>query len=322
MNDSEFDVIKKYFTFPDTRSDVLLAAGDDCAMVSVPAGKQLLVTTDTLISGVHFPEKTSADDIAYKSIMVNLSDLAAMGATPAWLTLAISLPEINKSWLSAFSKQFSAVLSEFDIALIGGDTTRGALSITIQAMGLCDSKKTLRRNQATVNDKVFVTGNLGSAAIGLHAILNNIDDDALLPCVEKLNRPQARIKFAEQLSPYSSCAIDISDGLAADLGHIINASHCGAKINLSQIPLSSSAQYYFEHYCKNNIDWSMVLTQGDDYELCFTVKNEAVSAVKALAKKYQLAITCIGEITDSSGVAFVDEVGKSNHFSNTGFKHF
>ena len=322
MNNSEFDVIKKYFTFSHSRPDVLLAGGDDCAIVSVPENRQLLVTTDTLISGVHFPENTLPEDIAYKSLMVNLSDLAAMGATPAWVTLAISLPEIDERWLSAFSKQFSAVLSKFNISLIGGDTTRGALSITIQAMGLCEAGKTLRRDQAKLNDKIFVTGHIGSAAVGLYALLNGLDDEALSSCINTLNRPEARIEFAEELTRYSTCAIDISDGLVADLGHIVSASQCGAHVYLSKIPLSSSVQYYFDEYHKSEVDWSMVLTQGDDYELCFTLSDENVSAVKQLANKYELNVTCIGEFSDSSGVFFYDESDALIDFSSQGYNHF
>ncbi len=152
---TEFDIIKKYFTFDVLREDVVLAGGDDCAIVSLPENKQLLLTTDTLISGVHFPENTSAEDIAYKAIMVNLSDLAAMGATPAWVTLAISLPDIDESWLQAFSNQFYSVLSKFNISLIGGDTTKGSLSITIQAMGFCDKDKILRRDKAEIRRQSF-----------------------------------------------------------------------------------------------------------------------------------------------------------------------
>ncbi len=322
MNNTEFDIIKKYFTFSDSRDDVLLAGGDDCAIVSVPENKQLLITTDTLISGVHFPENTLPEDIAYKSLMVNLSDLAAMGATPAWVTLAISLPDINDAWLTAFSNQLSNLLSRFNISLIGGDTTKGPLSITIQAMGLCDKDKILRRDQAKLKDKVFVTGDIGDAGIGLQVVLNNLNDENLLRCVQKLNRPEARVKFAEELTQYSACAIDISDGLVADLGHVINASHCGARINLSDIPISSCVQYYFDHYHKSAIDWSMVLTQGDDYELCFTVNSKNEHAVRELAKKHQLKISCIGEITDSNELAFINKDNELMKFSSTGFKHF
>jgi thiamine-monophosphate kinase len=225
MSNSEFDIIKKYFTFEVLRNDVVLAGGDDCAIVSLPENKQLLITTDTLISGVHFPENTSAEDLAYKAIMVNLSDLAAMGATPAWLTLAISLPDIDERWLQAFSNQFYSVLSKFNISLIGGDTTKGGLSITIQAMGFCDKDKILRRDKAEAGDKVFVTGELGDASIGLQAILNNLNDEKLLPCIQRLNRPEARVKFAEELVLYSKCAIDISDGLVADNCRLFRCQH-------------------------------------------------------------------------------------------------
>ncbi len=322
MNYSEFDVIKKYFTFPCSRDDVILAGGDDCAIVSVPENKQLVITTDMLISGVHFPENTSAKDIAYKSLMVNLSDLAAMGAKPTWVSLAISLPEINEQWLQAFSDQFSKVLSEFDICLIGGDTTKGALSITVQAMGLCDKDKILRRDQAKLNDKIFVTGSLGDAAVGLQTVLDEIDDEVLNACVKKLNRPQARVAFAEELVQYSNCAIDISDGLVADLGHVLSASFCGARIDLATIPISSSVKHYFQQYHNNVVDWSMVLTRGDDYELCFTVTAENESAVFALAKKHQLQLSCIGEVTDSNELIFIDEDNQVISFSASGFKHF
>ena len=322
MSNAEFDVIKKYFTFTGQRDDVLLAGGDDCAIVSVPANQQLLITTDTLISGVHFPENTSAEDIAYKSLMVNLSDLAAMGATPAWVTLAISLPAINEQWLSAFSQQFVSVLAEFNVSLIGGDTTRGALSITVQAMGFAEKENILRRDQAKIGDKIFVTGNLGDAAIGLQTIFNDHTDIMLAQCVDKLNRPVARVKFAEELSRHSRCAIDISDGLIADLGHILAASQLGAEIHLSDIPVSSAAEYYFKQYHNNVIDWSMVLTKGDDYELCFTANDENQNVIIALAKKHDLRVSCIGEITDSKKLACLDETGQTINFSDIGFNHF
>ena len=319
---TEFDIIKKYFTFEVLRDDVVLAGGDDCAIVSVPENKQLLITADTLISGVHFPGNTSAEDIAYKAIMVNLSDLAAMGATPAWFTLAISLPDINDSWLQAFSSQFNSVLSKFNISLIGGDTTKGDLSITIQAMGFCDKDKILRRDKAETGDKIYVTGEVGDASIGLHAVLNNLHDERLSPCIQRLNRPEARVKFAEELVLYSKCAIDVSDGLVADLGHILNASQCGAKISLSEIPLSLATQYYFQQYNNNLIDWSMLLTQGDDYELCFTVNKNNQPAVEKLANKHQLKLTCIGVITESRELNFVNLNGEAVYFDQTGFKHF
>lgn len=319
---SEFDIIKKYFTFSDLRDDVLIAGGDDCASVSVPENKQLLVTTDTLISGVHFPVETTPEDIAYKAIMVNLSDLAAMGATPAWVTLAISLPEIDEHWLGKFSKSLSEVLKRFNVSLIGGDTTKGVLSITVQAMGLCARDKLLRRDQAKAGDKIYVTGDIGDAAIGLQVLSDNLDDERLSTCITKLNRPEARIKFAEELTSYSICAIDVSDGLVADLGHIVNASQCGARIYLSRIPVSSASRYYFDKYSDGVIDWSMLLTQGDDYELCFTVNNKNEAAIKELAEKHRLRVSCIGEVTDSNEMSFFDEDGKAVSFLSSGYDHF
>jgi len=253
--------------------------------------------------------------------MVNLSDLAAMGATPAWLTLAITLPEINENWLQLFSKQFESVLSEFDIGLIGGDTTKGSLSVTIQAMGFSDANKAMRRDSAEVGDKVFVTGTLGDAAIGLKAVLNNIEDKALKPCIDRLNRPKSRVKFAEELGEYSKCAIDISDGLVSDLGHIIKASGCGANINLSDISLSSAALYYFKRYLNKPIDWSLLLTQGDDYELCFTANKKNQKLIEALAIKHKLKLSCIGEITKANAATYSVN-NKEVIFSKSGFKHF
>jgi len=319
---SEFDIIKKYFSFPDMRDDVLIAGGDDCASISVPVNKQLLITTDTLIAGVHFPVETSPENIAYKAIMVNLSDLAAMGATPAWLTLAISLPDVDEVWLQKFSATFSDVLKRFNVSLIGGDTTKGNLSITVQAMGLCDKDKIMRRDRAKAGDKIYVTGHLGDAAIGLHTLLNMLDDEQLQPCITKLNRPEARVTFAEALASYSSCAIDISDGLVADLGHILKASACGAHVFLPKIPVSSASSYYFEKYNEAEIDWAMLLTRGDDYELCFTVNKDKASEVNELTRQHDLKVTCIGEITEGNELNFLNDDGELISFTDTGFKHF
>lgn len=322
MNHSEFDVIKNYFTFPETRDDVLLAGGDDCAIVSVAKNKQLVITTDTLVSGVHFPETTSPENIACKALMVNLSDLSAMGAAPAWVTLAITLPEINEQWLSSFSKQFSSLLTKFNVSLIGGDTTKGPLSITVQAMGFVDVNKVLKRSNAEVGDKIFVTGDLGDAAIGLSAVLQDLDDKALSPCIQKLNCPVARISFARELVDFCGCAIDISDGLIADLGHILEASKCGACIDLADVPVSASAKYYFKTYHQNTIDWQTILSKGDDYELCFTVNPKNENQIFSLAEKHQIKVSCIGEINDASHLICINENNEEVNFLSEGFNHF
>ena len=322
MSQNEFDIIKKYFSLPSQRDDVVLAGGDDCAIVNVPADKHLVVTTDTLNSGVHFPENTSPEDIAHKALMVNLSDLAAMGATPAWISLAITLPRVDENWLSAFSAQLQTLLSEYNISLIGGDTTRGPLSITIQAMGLCDRGRVLRRDRAKPGDRIFITGYPGMAAIGLRAILDGLDDEKLRPCIDRLNRPQARLAFAQQLPRFSRCAIDISDGLIADLGHILAASDCGAVIHLDNVPLADPVQYYFRQYHQGETDWSLLLTQGDDYELCFTCRPEDESQLQALAAEQQLPLSCIGEINTSVELVCHDARGNKVDFSDGGFQHF
>lgn len=334
MNSSEFDVIKKYFTFSSGRDDVLLAGGDDCASVIVPEGKELLITTDTLVSGVHFPEQTSARDIAYKSLMVNLSDLASMGASPSWITLAITLPEIDEDWLHSFSQQLSSLLSEYNVALIGGDTTRGPLSITIQAMGLVPSGKKLLRSRALAGDKIYVTGFIGDAAVGLRALLDGDNDEMLSSCVNRLNRPDARITFAQDLIGLSACAIDISDGLVADVSHIMEQSNCGVIIELGKVPVSPSARYYFAKNIDGKmdrkvdekpgmgIDWSLLLTGGDDYELCFTVEPGREDEVHSLAEKHGLMVSCIGTVTDDHGIHILDDDNKVVNLDGAGYQHF
>ena len=322
MNSSEFDVIKKYFTFPSARDDVILAGGDDCASVIVAEGHELVITTDTLVSGVHFPERTSARDIAYKSLMVNLSDLASMGAAPAWITLAITLPEIDEGWLQSFSQQLSALLSEHNVALIGGDTTRGPLSITIQAMGLVPKGEKLLRSQAETGDKIFVTGYIGDAALGLRAVLDGNDEEVLAACIKRLNCPDVRVAFAQDLIGLSRCAIDISDGLVADIGHIMEQSGRGVKIWLDKVPVSLSARDYFSNTNDGSIDWSLLLTGGDDYELCFTVEQGREDEVYSLAEKHGLLVSCIGIVTDDHGMSILDENNETVELEGAGYQHF
>ena len=322
MNSSEFDVINKYFTFPSARDDVILAGGDDCASVIVHEGHELVITTDTLVSGVHFPEHTSARDIAYKSLMANLSDLASMGAAPAWITLAITLPEIDEDWLHAFSQQLSVLLYEHNVALIGGDTTRGPLSITIQAMGLVPRGKKLLRSQAQAGDKIFVTGYIGDAALGLRAVLDGSDEEMLAACINRLNRPDARVAFSQDLIGLSRCAIDISDGLVADLGHIMEQSDRGVKIWLDKVPVSTSARDYFSTVNDGSIDWSLLLTGGDDYELCFTVEQGREDEVYSLAEKHGLRVSCIGTVTDDRDMHILDDNNETVELEGAGYQHF
>lgn len=317
---SEFDLINHYFKAIDSRrQDVTLGIGDDCAILQVPDGYELAVSTDTLVAGVHFPLTTSAADIGYKALVVNLSDLAAMGAEPAWLMLSISLPEEDADWLSGFIKGLRQPMDQYHLQLVGGDTTRGSLSITVQVFGFLPKGKALRREAARPGDLIYVSGTIGDAGLGLKKILNEIKSDHILHyCVERLNRPTPRIALGKALLPLSHCAIDISDGLLADLGHIVEESACAAIIHIDQLPLSNELKNYYQ----DNIDWQQILTSGDDYELCFTVSPEHCEAISQLTVQQGLPLTCIGEISKGQGVRCIAPDGQELFVTQAGYNHF
>lgn len=322
MFSSEFDVIEKYFKSSARRDDVVLGIGDDCAVLEVPDGKQLLSSSDTLIAGVHFPEDTDAGDIAAKALAVNLSDLAAMGAVPAWVSLAITLPEQDPLWLQEFSSALHAEISKQGLQLIGGDTTRGALSVTVQVMGFVDRGKAMLRSNAKAGDLVCVSGSLGDAALGLQIKQGEVSvaaEDAAY-FLQRLNRPQARVELGLTLADICRCAIDISDGLFADLGHILKASGCGATIELDKLPLSQPMRRYLEE--ANDAINVYELMRGDDYELCFTVSGKLVSDIDEIAASLELPINCIGIIDEGSGLRCVDPAGNSIDTSHSGYDHF
>lgn len=323
----EFSIIKKYFTTADSRTDVRIGIGDDCAVLQPPSDDRLLVSTvDTLISGVHFPVDTSPDDIAYKTIAVSVSDLAAMGAEPAWLTLAISFPEYNELWLSAFSESFKQTASMFGMQLIGGDTTKGTLSITVQATGFIKPASIMRRDSAKPGDSIYVTGTLGDAALGLSLISSNqsVDVSILEHCLYRLNRPTPRIELGNAIADYCNCAIDISDGLAADLGHILNASNCGACIIVDNVPVSSELRSYYETTpgLSGTIDWETVITAGDDYELCVVVSRQHEERILAIAKSLKVPMTNIGVINNSGKLEIKYFSGDSLEINHSGYSHF
>ena len=320
---AEFSLIEKYFTFDAERDDVALGVGDDCALLTPPQGKQLAVTVDTLISGVHFPETTSPQDIAYKSLAVSLSDLAAMGAVPAWATLALTLPETNETWLQAFSTSFKKTLSSYGVQLIGGDTTQGPLSITVQLTGFVDANKTMRRDSAKSGDKIFVTGYLGDAALGLNLLDVHDLPDAMIrqSCVKKLNRPEPRVEFAQKAIEYCACAIDISDGLMSDLGHILKASGCGARLYFDLLP--QSGEFRKSADCLKKLDYEkMLLAGGDDYELCLVAPRNKGSALMAIAQSMGLPLTEIGEIDTSGKLSVINTNGDLIELSSSGYEHF
>ena len=317
---SEFDLINRYFkSHTLQRKDVLLGIGDDCALLQPPAAKLLAMTADTLVAGVHFPVNTAAADIGYKSLAVNLSDLAAMGAEPAWAVLALTLPAADENWLQEFMRGFSELANVHGVQLIGGDTTSGPLSITIQLTGFVSPGQMLRRDAARVGDKIYVSGTLGDAALGLQYSTGRVSSPvALSYCLARLNRPEPRVQLGRELLAVSQCGIDISDGLMADLGHIARASHCGAIIHVNKLPLSDELKTFYA----TGVDWSVVAAGGDDYELCFTVPPAHAFVLDVIAKKAQIKLSCIGEMQAGEGVHCLDENGNEILFGSTGYNHF
>jgi thiamine-monophosphate kinase len=321
MASGEFELIQKYFLSTLSRDDVSTGIGDDCAVVSVPRGMQLAVTTDTLIDNVHFPHGTLPEDIACKAVAVNLSDLAAMGAEPAWVTLALSFPDVDEDWIRAFADSFRITAEKYNVQLIGGDTTQGPLVITVQAMGLVDPDRIMRRDRAKPGDSVYVTGTLGDAAAGLRILQQGRPvDDSHAWLVERLNRPQARTTIGMKLAHCCSCAIDISDGLIADLGHILAASQCGATINIDKIPLSHQLVEYSTD--RNEVDWEMVLSGGDDYELCVVAPPENEVELMSIASVTSTPLTRIGIIEEQQALNIVDDSGARYLFDHDGYQHF
>ncbi len=316
---SEFQLIEKYFTTSDPgREDVLLGVGDDCALLRPPPGMELAVTTDTLVEGVHFLPGTDPQTLGHKALAVNLSDLASMGGEPAWVTLALTLPASDPAWLESFSSGFLSLAEQYGIQLIGGDTTRGPLSISVTAHGFVQAGRALRRDGAQPGDRIYVSGTLGDAAVALRMRQGKYaasqDESDLLP---RLERPSPRINIGRGLVGIASAAIDISDGLMADLGHICERSGVGAELSLDAIPLSSGVQRFLD----GGGPWEAVLAGGDDYELGFTVPPGREGEVAAL-RDGDCGLTCIGTITEGKGVRCRSAEGSQIEIGRGGYEHF
>ncbi|MDR0806937.1 MAG: thiamine-phosphate kinase [Enterobacteriaceae bacterium] len=321
MSCGEFDVIARYFKRQgNVRKDVRLGIGDDCALL-VPSQKQYLaISTDTLVSGIHFLPDIDPADLGYKSLAVNLSDLAAMGADPAWVSLALTLPEINETWLEAFSDSFFQLLDYYGMQLIGGDTTKGPLSLTLTINGWVPIDKELTRSGAKAGNWIYVTGYLGDSAAGL-AILQNqltVDDQTMRDyLLQRHLRPQPRILMGQGMRQLATSAIDISDGLISDLGHILTASGCGAKVYLDRFVFSEALSASCSR--EQAIRWA--LTGGEDYELCFTVPEDNRGALNTILSGLGVPYHCIGQITANGGLQLLDG-DKPAEFIGRGFDHF
>ena len=285
MTLSEFDLIQRFFSDCGTaRGDVLVGVGDDAALLRVPAGMDLAVTLDAMVEGVHFLPDTDPTSLGHKVLAVNLSDLAAMGADPAWITLSLTLPASDPSWLASFSDGFCALARRAGVRLVGGDTTRGPLTISVAAKGLVPAGRALHRAGARGGDLIFVTGSLGDAGLGLRTRLDGVDVEDPDYLLHRLERPEPRLAVGRALRGLATAAIDISDGLAADLGHVMSASGVGAIVELGRLPCSKSVAAFLTR----TGDWSLPLSSGDDYELCFTVPPGKLAGLDRLEPRPHL----------------------------------
>ena len=349
---SEFNLIEKYFTRPSLYAD--LGVGDDAALIRVGADMQLAISSDMLVAGTHFFHDAAPYDIGWKSLAVNVSDMAAMGAQAKWVTLAIALPQIlpspfkgegqdggaqhvtpapplplkeggciDETWLAEFSRGFFACADAFNVDLIGGDTTRGPLNISVTIMGEVPTGAASRRDGAQVGDDIWVSGELGNAALGLAHLQGKIKlQNELETCLSALHIPMPRAALGLALRGIATSCIDISDGLLADLGHVLKASNCGATIELEKIPCRD--------FLKNNLQnpqfQEYLLAGGDDYELCFTALKSKRDEINALSKQLKLPISCIGSTRVASslntGGLQVDYQNKTISLLKQGFDHF
>jgi thiamine-monophosphate kinase len=306
---AEFNLIKQFFTRPAKRGSTQLSVGDDCALLAVPEGFELAITVDTMVEGVHFFADVDPRHLGHKLLAVNLSDLASMGAEPVAVTLALTMPKADTLWLEGFARGLFALADKYAVDLIGGDTTSGPLTLTIQAMGLVPKQQALRRSAAKVGDLIYVTGCMGDAGLGLKIKQGYVSDNGL-QALERFNVPVPRVAEGLAIRSVANACVDISDGLAADLGHILEKSFVGARLGYQEIPVSDAVM----EYINNTQDWRIPLIAGDDYELCFTVAPENV-------EKLSISCTCIGIIEQEQGLR-LERAGQVSNFVVGGFEHF
>ena len=308
---SEFSLIQRFFTQQRiNNSSTLLGIGDDCALLSIPEGFELAVTTDTMVENIHFFAGANPYLLGHKLLAVNLSDLAAMGALPVSVMLALTLPKVDEAWLTAFTQGFLALAERYSVDLIGGDTTSGPLTLTVQAMGLVPRGRALRRSAARSGDFIYMTGCLGDAGLGLKIEQGYVcaDSEAALT---RFHQPDPQIVAGQALVGIVNACIDLSDGLAGDLGHILEQSRVGARIDWDALPLSDAVRAYID----DTGDWFMPLTAGDDYELCFTVSPEQVELLTIAATKIGIIESEPGLRLNKSGTIQLIEVKGFEHFS-------
>ncbi|MDQ3026432.1 MAG: thiamine-phosphate kinase [Pseudomonadota bacterium] len=314
----EFDLIARHFTRP--AANAVLGVGDDCALVDVTNGMDLAVSTDTMVSGTHFFPDADPENLGHKALAVNLSDMAAMGAMPYWAMLALTLPNVDHAWLAAFAKGFFDLAQEYNVSLIGGDTTRGPLTMTVTIMGEVPAGAALRRGGAKAGNDVWVTGNIGDAALAVahrhgRIVLSESDyHEAVL----RLYEPTPRVSVGQSLRGLATSAIDVSDGLLADLTHICRLSGVGATVDLASVPVSSIGAKHINSDEGRNA----ILAGGDDYELCFTAHPNSRESIDDLTDVFGIPITRVGQIKRGKGVSLLGSDGKPVKIDGRGYDHF
>src|SRR5574340_849197 len=315
---SEFDLIRRYFTR--AAPSALLGVGDDAALLQASDGNVLAVSCDMLVSGTHFLPDADPYLLGHKTLAVNLSDMAAMGAAPRWATLAIALPGADEAWLEKFSEGFFALAQQYGVELIGGDTTRGPLNLCVTIIGEVPALQALRRSGAQVGDEIWVSGRLGDASLALAHLqgLIVLSGSELAACAAALHQPQPRVSLGAALRGIASSAIDVSDGLLADLGHILEASGVGARVDLLSLPVSPAVS----RHLGEPLGKRCVLSGGADYELCFTAPRARRAELMRIAAKLGLPLTPIGEIVAGRKCVVHDAAGNPIQPEYSGYDHF
>jgi thiamine-monophosphate kinase len=315
---SEFELISRYFTRAPRHT--VLGIGDDAALLSVTPGNELAASTDMLVEGVHFFADVDPHALGHKALAVNLSDLAAMGAVPRWAMLALALPDVDAKWLEGFSRGFFALADKHGVDLIGGDTTRGPRNICVQIMGEIAQGKALRRDGAKIGDDIWVSGQLGDAAAAVAHRRGelSLEQAAFDRCRARLDWPTPRIALGLELTALARSAIDISDGLLGDLGHICERSGVGARVDYAAVPCSADLQAIRDQAYGRRA----ILAGGDDYELCFTAAPGRSGAIESLAATLDIALTRVGSIVEGNAIVVIDAGGQPLQLKDQGFDHF
>jgi len=318
---SEFELIDRFFRRPVRHA--VLGVGDDAALLAPTPGCELAVSVDMLVAGRHFFADVDPEALGHKALAVNLSDMAAMGAAPRWALLAGALPNADAAWIAAFARGFFALADAYSVDLVGGDTTRGPLNLCVTILGEAPAGQALRRRGARPGDAVFVSGTLGDAALAVahHRRRITLAADELGQCEPALLRPTPRVELGERLRGIATAAIDISDGLVGDLGHILDASDVGATLELAALPRSAILNRRLAGD-ERGLALDCVLAGGDDYELCFTAPARAAAQIGVVAKQVDLALTRIGTIEERAGLVVLDESGKALQTLPAAFDHF